>query len=53
MKNEEIFDKLRTKGGELSDWLRENFDMRTSIVITACDVKIVQTEYLQTIKENL
>ncbi len=53
MTNEEIFDVLRTKGKELSDWLRDNFDMHTAIVITSNNVKIVQTEYSQPIKENL
>ena len=50
--NEEIFDILRTKGKELSDWLRDNFDMHTAIVITDSDVKIVQTEYSQPIRRD-
>ena len=53
MTNEEIFEVLRTKGKELSDWLKENFDMHTAIVITDSEVKIVQTQYGQPIKENL
>jgi hypothetical protein len=47
MTNEEIFDMLRTKGQELSDWLSLNFNMHTAIVITGQEVKIVQTEYCQ------
>lgn len=53
MTNEDIFAMLRTKGKELSDWLRENFDMYTAIVITDSEVKIVQTEYKQPLKEKL
>ena len=49
--SEEIFYVLRTKGKALSDWLRENFGMHAAIVITDSEVKIVQTEYFQPIKE--
>lgn len=50
--NEEIFEVLRTQGKELGDWLRDNYDIHTSIVITSSEVKIVQTEYLQPLKET-
>ena len=45
MTNEEVFEVLRTKGKELSDWLKKNFDPYTAIIITDTEVKIVQTEY--------
>lgn len=45
MKSEEIFEVLQTKGKELSDWLRKNFDPYVAIVITDSEVKIVRTEY--------
>lgn len=45
MKNEEIFDVLRTKGTELSDWLKENFNPHTAIIITDTEVKIVEDKF--------
>lgn len=42
LSNEEIFAVLKTKGVELSDWLKENFDPHTAIIITDKGVKIVQ-----------
>lgn len=43
--NEEIFNVLRTKGKELSDWLAENFNPYTAIVITAEEIKITEATY--------
>lgn len=40
--NAEIFELLQTKGKELSDWLRDNFDRAAAIVITANDVVIYE-----------
>ena len=48
--NEEIFKVLRTQGKELSDWLRDNFNPHTAIVITADKVVITQEQYGQPIK---
>ena len=45
MNKEEIFKIISTKGKELSDWLKENFDPYVAIVITDEEVKIVRTEY--------
>lgn len=42
MDNEEIFNVLRTKGKEFSDWLAENFNPYTAIVITAEEIKITE-----------
>lgn len=36
---------LEIKGKELSDWLKENFNPYTVIVITDTGVKIFSTEY--------
>lgn len=47
MTNDEIFNVLRTKDAWLSNWPKENFDMHTAIVITAEEIKITQTEYLE------
>lgn len=44
MENREIFEVLKTKGEELSVWLKENFDPYTAILITDTEVKIVRTE---------
>lgn len=52
MDKKEIFEVLETKGKELSDWLRKNFNPYTTIVITAEEVKIVQTEYGCPIKKD-
>lgn len=43
LSNDEIFEVLKTKGKELSDWLKKNFDPYTAILITDGEVKIVQT----------
>lgn len=43
LSNEEIFAVLESKGKELSDWLKENFNPHTEIVITDTEVKIVET----------
>lgn len=45
MTNEEIFNVLQTKGKELSDWLKNNFDPYVAILITDEEVKIVRTEF--------
>ena len=45
MENEEILEVLRTTGKELSDWLAENFNPYTAIVITAEEVKIVEAQH--------
>lgn len=45
MEKDEVFEVLQTKGKELSDWLRKNFDPYVAIVITDSEVKIVRTEY--------
>lgn len=42
LSNEEIFSVLKTKGRELSDWLKKNFNPHTVIIITSTGVKIVQ-----------
>lgn len=52
MEKNEVFEVLETKGKELSDWLKKNFDPYTAIVITDAEVKIVSTEYGCPIKEN-
>ena len=44
MNKKEIFDILQTKGKDLSEWLKKNFDPYTVIVITSREVKIVQEE---------
>ena len=41
--SEEIFKTLESKGKELSDWLKKNFNPHTVIVITDTEVKIVET----------
>lgn len=43
LSNEEIFDVLRSKGKELSEWLKKNFNPHTAIIITDTEVKIVET----------
>lgn len=52
MEKEEVFKVLETKGRELSDWLKKNFNPYTAIVITDEEVKIVSTEYGCPIKED-
>ena len=44
MENKE-FDELETKGKELSEWLKKNFDPYVAIVITDIEVKLIRTEY--------
>lgn len=44
MTQEEVFDILKTKGAELSDWLKKNFDPYVAIVITDTEVKIIRTD---------
>ncbi|MDE6585675.1 MAG: hypothetical protein K2K80_03245 [Clostridia bacterium] len=43
LSNDEIFAVLESKGKELSDWLKKNFNPHTEIVITGTEVKIVET----------
>ena len=45
MTKEQIFEVLDTKGKELSEWLKKNFDPYVAIVITDTEVKIVRTEF--------
>lgn len=44
MEKNEVFEVLETKGKELSDWLKKNFDPYVAIVITDSTVKIVRDE---------
>ncbi len=41
--NEEIFEFLKNKGAELSNWLKKNFSPYTAIIITDTEFKIVET----------
>ena len=43
LSNEDIFKVLQTKGNELSDWHKENFNPYTVIVITEDEVKIMES----------
>lgn len=43
LSNEDIFKVLETDGKKLSDWLKENFNPHTAIIITDTEIKIVQT----------
>lgn len=45
MSNEEIFEVLQTKGKDLANWLKENFDPYVAIVITETEIKIIRTEF--------
>ena len=45
LSNEEIFEVLQTKGKELSDWLRENFNPYTALVITSDEIKVTETQH--------
>ena len=45
MNDKEVLEILNTKGRELSEWLKENFNPYTAIVITDTEVKIVTNEY--------
>lgn len=40
---DDICKTLESKGGELSEWLKNNFNPHTAIIITDTEVKIVET----------
>lgn len=40
---DKVFKILETKGVALSNWLKENFNPHTAIIITATGIKIVET----------
>ena len=43
--NDKKFDVLESKGKELSEWLKKNYDPYVTIVITDIEVKLIRTEY--------
>ncbi len=43
--NDKEFDVLESKGKELSEWLKKNYDPYVAIVITDIEVKLIRTEY--------
>ncbi len=43
LNRDDVFKVLVSKGKELSDWLKNNFNPHTAIVITDMEVKIVET----------
>lgn len=45
LNNEQVFEELHTKGKELSDWLAENFNPYTAIIITSDGVEIFEARY--------
>lgn len=45
LNSEKILEVLRVKGGELSEWLKENFNPYVSIRITSNSAELIQSEY--------
>ena len=45
LNSEKILEVLRVKGGELSEWLKENFNPYVSIRITSNNAELIQSEY--------
>ena len=47
MTNEEVFEVLRTKGKELSDWLKKNFDQALGVSLRLLPCTPLPSIYLQ------